>query len=823
MPDSARDSAAPLQTQRRIAIIAAAIIVVFQWLPGQDAVGAISLAERMAVAATFIAFAVGTRVWPALQRHGVDVFEALLYGTGLWSLRIAAAQSLSPGSVLTLLVATFGLGLCFRNADRLARFYLLMLGAVATLYVWLRVPAQTEPILVLSVLGAIMTVAYVVARARDEALHEARVLSLVASHVHNGVVMTDGQGRITWINDGYTRMSGRQIDDVRGRQLVDTLDSPPTHAGDLERLRQAVAQGRPLTIEAARLRADGTPLWIAIDLSPVRSREGTLERYIGIETDVTAAHAYVAEIQDAMSDLLLVVNADGTIRSANRAACERLEDAPDALVGSPLSRFLLVLPSANDESQPTNPGSGPLTERLLAAIGDPRRPIPVQGLEVGLQGRAGAVVAVHVTMSDLPATDELPRRVVLVARDVSQRRRLDKERVSLEKKARQAQKLESLGVLAGGIAHDFNNLLVGVLGNASLLRDQLAEEPERRELIERIEEAAERAADLTRQMLAYSGRGRFVIEPIHLGSVAEEMRRLVSAAVSKRARIVLDLAQDLPAVEGDATQIRQVVMNLLTNAADALEDQDGVITLRTGVVVADRATLAAGAVDDDLPTGRYVFLEVTDTGAGMSEVVRRRMFEPFFTTKATGRGLGLAATLGIVRGHRGTIRVTSEPGCGTTTTILLPASDRPFVPPPASSAGAVRGPAPHALRSLVLVADDEPAVLEFVRDVLRSAGADVLTARDGVECVEQFAAHADEIALVILDLTMPRMSGEEAMRALRHLRPDVRVLLSSGYNEHEANARFAAEGVAGFLQKPYRARHLLSQVRSLLPVQDVVH
>jgi signal transduction histidine kinase/CheY-like chemotaxis protein len=449
---------------------------------------------------------------------------------------------------------------------------------------------------------------------------------------------------------------------------------------------------------------------------------------------------------------------------------------------------------------------------VIAAIYSGSVDGPATGLEVGLRTRGGAVVPVNVSLSALNDGREGPGRIVLVARDVRDQRRMERERHALERKVRQSQKLESLGVLAGGVAHDFNNLLVGMLGNATLLRERIAPESALGTLVDRIEESAQRAADLTRQMLAYSGRGRFVIEPMDLSEVAAEMRRLVAAALSKRANVRLDLAAELPAVEGDATQVRQVIMNLLTNASDALGGGDGTITLRTGVVDADSHTLSGGVLDDDLPPGRYVSVEVEDTGVGMTEAVRRRMFDPFFTTKSTGRGLGLAATLGIVRGHRGAIRVRSTPGKGTVVTVLLPASGRVRVPTaPQLPVVAIRPP-----RGAVLVADDEPAVLEFVADVLRTTGVEVLTARDGIECVDRFAERSGDIALVILDLTMPRLNGDETLRALRNIRTDVIVLLSSGYTEQEATSRFADEGLAGFLQKPYRARQLLARVRPLL-------
>jgi PAS domain S-box-containing protein len=243
-----------------------------------------------------------------------------------------------------------------------------------------------------------------------------------------------------------------------------------------------------------------------------------------------------------------------------------------------------------------------------------------------------------------------------------------------EEQMRNAQKLESLGVLAGGIAHDFNNLLVGVLGNASLALTELPDHSPARQFVKDVETSAQRAAELTRQMLAYSGRGKFVVESLSLSQVVREMTQLLGRVISKRARLSLHLREDLPPIVGDATQVRQVVMNLITNASDALLGEPGLVTARTGTIHADARLLAGTYLNEELPAGEYVYLEVTDSGVGMDAATRARIFEPFFTTKFTGRGLGLAAVLGIVRSHKAAIDVTSEPGCGTTFRVLFPAS-----------------------------------------------------------------------------------------------------------------------------------------------------
>lgn len=398
--------------------------------------------------------------------------------------------------------------------------------------------------------------------------------------------------------------------------------------------------------------------------------------------------------------------------------------------------------------------------------------------------------------------------------DVTGRRAAEDERRRLDHQMQQTQKLESLGILAGGIAHDFNNLLVAILGNAGLALLELPPESPARQTVQAIETAAQRAADLTRQMLAYSGKGKFVIEPLNLSRVVEEMAHLLEVSVSKRAVLKYHFAPNLPFIEADATQVRQVIMNLITNASDAIGDRSGVISISTGMQYADRDYLRESYLDADLPEGDYVYIEVADTGQGMDEATRARIFDPFFTTKFTGRGLGLAAVLGIIRGHRAAIKLYSEPGRGTTFKVLfpaaLPASSRPPEPqlPPASEAV----PAP---RGIVLVVDDDETVRTVTRRILERSGFTVLLAADGVEALKVHRA-TPGVALVILDMTMPHMDGEECFRELRHLDPTVRVLLTSGYNEQDATERFVGKGLAGFIQKPYRPADLLSKVEEVL-------
>jgi CheY-like chemotaxis protein len=371
--------------------------------------------------------------------------------------------------------------------------------------------------------------------------------------------------------------------------------------------------------------------------------------------------------------------------------------------------------------------------------------------------------------------------------------------------------MESLGVLAGGIAHDFNNLLMGVLGHAGLALEQLNPLHPARRNLESIQKAGQRAADLTRQMLAYSGRGQFIVRHLDLTSQVEEMLHLLEVSLPKTVVLNLDLNKKLPAVSADASQIQQVIMNLVINAAEAIGEASGAITLATGAQQLDPIAMGKMLVGQDAAPGMYVYLEVTDTGCGMEADTLNRIFEPFFTTKFTGRGLGLSAIMGIVRGHKGALRVYSEVGYGTTFKVLLPAQEV------SAEALAPHGSeAPWMGSGLILVVDDDETVRTVARQVLELKGFQVLDAHDGRMAVDLVRQHGRGIGLVLLDMTMPHMGGEAAYREMRLLQPEIRVILSSGYSEVEAMGRFMGKGLKGFIQKPYGPRELLDKIQEVL-------
>jgi signal transduction histidine kinase/ActR/RegA family two-component response regulator len=389
-----------------------------------------------------------------------------------------------------------------------------------------------------------------------------------------------------------------------------------------------------------------------------------------------------------------------------------------------------------------------------------------------------------------------------IARDIT-------ERKQVEHQLQQTQRLESLGVLAGGIAHDFNNLLTGILGNTSLALETMSNHHPARVMLRNSLAASERAADLTKQLLAYAGKGRFLIEPVSLSAMIQEFSELLQSSIARTVQLRLDLADDLPYIEADTSQLQQLIMNLVINGAEAIgEEQSGTVLVTTGVQEADEAYVRS-TINEQVTPGTYVFMEVHDTGCGMDEATIARMFDPFFTTKFTGRGLGLSAVQGIVRGHRGALKVYSQPNKGTTFKVLFPITDKHREEASTETAAdMLNGTA------TVLVIDDEQIVRQTAKAMLERYGYTVLVAENGKEGLDLYRVVLDKVSLVILDMTMPVMSGEETLRNLKLLDADVRVLLSSGHNEAEAIRRFAGKGLIGFIQKPYSARQLAQKVKA---------
>jgi hemerythrin-like metal-binding protein len=379
----------------------------------------------------------------------------------------------------------------------------------------------------------------------------------------------------------------------------------------------------------------------------------------------------------------------------------------------------------------------------------------------------------------------------------------------------EGQKLEALGILAGGLAHDFNNLLGAMAGTVELAKLETGRVGPVQRHLEALEALVNRSSTLVQQILAYSGKGKVQILALDLNRQVQEMARLMRASLSRKAALRVETDAQLLVMRGDVPQIQQVIMNLVMNASEAVEVESGVITVRTGAEVLDAASIEQTFKGQGLAPGSYIYLEVIDNGPGMPPAVQARIFDPFFTTKFTGRGLGLSAIHGIVRSHGGGIRVSSEPWKGTSFKLVFPAiTEAPAALPEAhpftESLDGYQG------SGTILVVDDEDPLRTVAVKALQLVGFETLEARDGLEALQVFEGNQVRIRLVLMDLTMPRMDGEEAYRALRRSGVLVPVILSSGFSEHDVLHHFRGRGIAGFLQKPYRLQVLLAMVRKAL-------
>ncbi|MFW5870674.1 MAG: hybrid sensor histidine kinase/response regulator [Candidatus Sumerlaeota bacterium] len=407
-----------------------------------------------------------------------------------------------------------------------------------------------------------------------------------------------------------------------------------------------------------------------------------------------------------------------------------------------------------------------------------------------------------------------PDRYALVFSDITDRKRAEEEQRQLENQMQNAQKLESLGILAGGIAHDFNNLLMAIMGNADLIAEDLPQNSPMRYNVLEIETASKRASELCNQMLAYSGKGCFVIEFVDINQLIQGIAGIIGVTISKKVSLLLKLEPHISPVRADAGQMRQVVMNLVTNASEAIDDEDGAIVITSGERFFQVGALENPYSQELLPAGDYVFFRVQDDGPGMSPDTLEKVYDPFFTTKFTGRGLGLAAVLGIIQGHKGAIHIHSQLGEGTTFTVYFPAcKDEKQI----EEAGPPAAAEPPEIKSNgqgpVLLVDDERGVREIGERLLKRLGFLCQTATNGREAVEMVQRNPDDYACVILDLMMPEMDGEEAFREIHRIRPDLPVIISSGYSQQEFDKRFWLVQPSAFLQKPYRRDTLELELR----------
>ncbi len=408
------------------------------------------------------------------------------------------------------------------------------------------------------------------------------------------------------------------------------------------------------------------------------------------------------------------------------------------------------------------------------------------------------------------------RGIIGVFTDISWRKQAEEERITMERKLLHAQKLESLGVLAGGIAHDFNNLLMAMMGNLELASLHLPGDSPASTFVGEAARASHRAADLVKQMLAYSGSGNRQAEEVDLNGLVDEITRLLHTSISKKAALEMHVCNPISTVIADPTQIQQIVMNLIVNSSESLDDSAGTITVTTGEMECGDEYLRSSYLQEKPPAGRYAFLEVADTGCGMDEATISRLFDPFFSTKFAGRGLGMAAVLGIVRSHNGAIIVQSAPGGGTTVRVLFPVATEGAVPTHAPEAA----PGPSSLQAsssgTVLIVDDDEMILSTAAAMLRRLGFTTLVASDGRQALDIFRERYNGIDCSIIDLTMPGLGGREVIMEMKKIHPGARTILTSGYLRDDVMKPGESGHADGFIQKPYHLETLDEEINIVL-------
>jgi PAS domain S-box-containing protein len=624
----------------------------------------------------------------------------------------------------------------------------------------------------------------------------------------SAIFMKDVQGRYITVNRRYAEMHGRSRENFVGKSDLDLF--PPEVASRL-RLSDArvLSSGKAIELEDTMALPQGTHTSI-IHKFPLMDQDGNIHGLCGIATDISERKRAEAEIRESRRQLesMLGQLPGMAFRYVNDGQFTPVYVSRGAvgLTGYSARDFIEGLVKLESVIHPDD------REHARVAIASAVRKRRSFEVEYRLIDRSGREKWVLERGQGVYDEEGKLLFVEGLAIDITQRKDAESEKLLVERRLLEGQKLESIGVLAGGIAHDFNNLLTGIMGNANLAALEISPNSRVQQNLKQIEIASQRAAELCQQMLAYAGKGRFVVQRVELGSLVESTVPLLRASISKKAELHFDLETGLPSIVADPTQMRQIVMNLVINASEALGEQDGEIFITTRLVRPTADYFGGAALTPPELNQDFVLFQVRDTGCGMSAETLAKIFDPFFTTKFAGRGLGLAAVQGIIRSHKGGLKVTSSPGAGATFTLLFPVTGGATEANPTRRTTST----PWRQEGLALIIDDEDHVRGVTEGMLHSCGMRTESARDGYEGVDLFRAKPHEFDVVVLDMTMPRLTGEETLQYLREVRPDVRVLFMSGYNRREVVDTLAGSGVLSFIQKPFTLDGLREQLKFVL-------
>jgi len=616
-------------------------------------------------------------------------------------------------------------------------------------------------------------------------------LAQTIEHSSDLIYVFDFDGVITAANSASKAAFGGE---VIGKNISEIV--APDHLQlALDMLQKKITTGESTVYELDAIDSTGERHHLEVNSSPVM-RNGKPVAINGIARDITARKHAEKQLElliqaiHASHEAIMVLDAEGMIEFANPAAAALYQQPLDQMIGMPAA----VLRGGNTGDDTYND--------IISTIKHGK----IWSGEMLLHPGDNEERLVARRISPITDANGHVHHQICIDRDITEAKQRSQQ---LE----HTQRLESLGILAGGIAHDFNNLLTAIMGNAAMAERGLRANEDVSIHLSHITASSQRAADLCKQMLAYSGKGQFIITAINITELIREMTRLMEVSIGKQITLRYALNEDLPLVDADSAQIQQVILNLITNANEAIGEANGEIVFSTGVMQAGRAYLNASLTNEKLPRGKYIYIEVSDNGCGMDKTTVEKMFDPFFTTKFTGRGLGMSAVLGIVRGHHGAIRVNSKPGQGTSFRILLPVSDNKCSTP---AVAAVESAPTSPCKGTVLIVDDEAVIREVASAMLQDIGFDIIEAGDGKEAVSLYRQHQSDIRVVLLDMTMPQMDGKTCFAELTKINPAVRVLLSSGYSEQDINKLFTEHVPAGFIQKPYMPTALQQKMEAIL-------
>lgn len=627
-------------------------------------------------------------------------------------------------------------------------------------------------------------------RAMDKALTETCKTEAILTAIVDGISIQDTNFVVQYQNQAHVEMFGQHL----GKPCYSSFEGKEKVCSDCPALK-TLEDGKTHTMERS-FSKNGKFLHYEVTASPLRNPNGVITGAVEVTRDVTERKMaeeerirLAAAVKQA-AEAIIVTNKKGQILFANPAFLKITGYREDEILGQRINALV---------------GNGQHDEKFHEELWKTLKNGNVWRGRFKNRRKDGTTFDAESAISPICDSSGIITSCVEVSRDIT-------DQLVLQSKVQHVQKLESMGVLAGGIAHDFNNLLVAAMLNADMALGKLPPESQSRPYIKKILKAARSATELTNQMLAYSGKGEFSMEPLELNRLIFDLKYLLETVISKRADLTLNLSPKLPAVNADSSQLSQVIMNLIINASDALEEGNGNILVKTGLMEADREYLSKTFLDENLPEGAYLFLDVSDNGVGMEEETLKQIFDPFFTTKFNGRGLGLAAVLGIVRSHGGALNVTSEPGVGTSFRILLPSTEsKPF-----AANAIIESIENKSMGIKLLLVDDEESILDAAKSMMEDHGFEVVAAKDGQEAVAAYRSMADEINAVILDISMPRMNGAETLLKLREIDSGVKVILTSGYSEKAASEWFGPDDLAYFLKKPYQSLELLEKINSAL-------